>query len=106
MWVVKAIGQRQKTIERLVSAIVRRQSSFFAGCGPLAPMRMRDVARELHVHESTVSRAVNGKYLQCKRGVFPLKYFLFQHAVRERAGAGRQPFREGRTSRAHSLREL
>jgi RNA polymerase sigma-54 factor len=74
--VVKAIGQRQKTIERLVSAIVRRQSSFFAGCGPLAPMRMRDVARELHVHESTVSRAVNGKYLQCKRGVFPLKYFF------------------------------
>lgn len=77
LWVIKAIQSRQSTIERIVRIILERQRPFFLGSGcTLAPMRLRDVAEQMQVHESTVSRAINEKYLQCKRGIYPLKYFF------------------------------
>lgn len=77
LWVVKSIESRRITIERIVESILRRQRSFFVDPhGDLMPMRLRDIADDLSVHESTVSRAINEKYLQCRRGIFPLKNFF------------------------------
>ena len=58
-------------------AIVRRQEAFFRSAGGhLVPLRLSDVAQELAIHESTVSRAIREKYLQCARGVYPLSFFF------------------------------
>ena len=77
LWVVKAIENRQTTIEKIVMVILDWQKDFFyEPDGSLTPMRLKDVAEPLEVHESTISRAINGKYLQCKRGTFPIKYFF------------------------------
>ena len=77
LWVVKSIESRRVTIERIVEAILHRQRAFFVDPhGELLPMRLRDVAGDLGIHESTVSRAINEKYLQCRRGIFPLKSFF------------------------------
>lgn len=76
-WVVKCIDQRRATLLRCAQSILNRQRAFFESPdGHLVPMRMGDVARELGVHESTVSRAIRGKYLQCSRGIFPLSSFF------------------------------
>lgn len=81
--VLSAIGQRQDTLLRCAQAIVDRQEEFFrAGEQALRPLRMADVADVVGVHESTVSRAVREKYLQCQRGVYPLSWFF------SRGGAG------------------
>lgn len=76
LWVMKSIHSRQKTIENVVSAIVRTQQEFFLNHSPLKPLTLNDIANELSIHESTVSRTVSGKFLECKQGVFPLKYFF------------------------------
>lgn len=84
-----AIGQRESTLLRCAQAIVRRQSAFFRrGPGALLPLRLIDVARELGVHESTVSRTVHEKYLQCSRGVYPMSYF-FSRATTAEGGMSR-----------------
>lgn len=76
-WVVKCIDQRRSTLMRCAQTIVKRQSAFFEKSdGYLVPMSMADVAREMGVHESTISRAVRGKYLQCSKGIFPLSSFF------------------------------
>ena len=81
--VLGAIAQRQDTLLRCAQAIVDRQEEFFrAGEQALRPLRMVDVADAVGIHESTVSRAVREKYLQCPRGVYPLSYFF------SRGGAG------------------
>ncbi len=83
MWVVRAVQSRQETIERIVGVILEEQADFFTrDDGELRPLRRRDVAERLGVHESTVSRAINEKYLQCRKGVYPLRYF-FPAAVGE-----------------------
>ncbi len=88
LWVVKSIESRRITIERIVEAILRRQRAFFVEAhGELLPMRLRDVADDLSVHESTVSRAINEKYLQCRRGIFPLKSFFSGAASTEEGSA-------------------
>lgn len=76
LWVMKSIHSRQKTIENVVSAIVRTQQEFFLNNAPLKPLNLNDIANELSIHESTVSRTVSGKFLECKQGVLPLKYFF------------------------------
>ena len=87
MWVLKAIESRRSTIERIVSVIVSHQQSFFTeSAGVLSPLRLKDVAAKSGVHESTVSRAINGKYLECKKGVYPLKYFFSNTSVTEWEG--------------------
>lgn len=81
--VLGAIAQRQDTLLRCAQAIVDRQEGFFrAGEQALRPLRMADVAQAVGIHESTVSRAVREKYLQCQRGVYPLGWFF------SRGGAG------------------
>ena len=75
-WVVRSIEQRRSTLLSCAQVIVRRQESFFRPGGHLSPLRLADVAQELSIHESTVSRAIREKYLQCSRGVYPLSFFF------------------------------
>ena len=76
-WLVKSIQQRQKTIYKVTESIVGFQRNFFE-YGPvhLRPMVLRDVAEDIQMHESTVSRVMNNKYMYSPFGIFELKYFL------------------------------
>lgn len=86
--VIRSIEQRRNTIFRVVTAIVEHQREFFdKGTIYLKPLTLKEIAEKVGVHESTVSRAVNGKYLQCPRGVFEIKYF-FQSGVSSSQGDG------------------
>ena len=77
LWLIKSIEQRRQTIYNVVSAVVRYQRDFFeAGAKHLKTLTLKEIADELNIHESTVSRAISGKYLQCGRGVFEIKYFF------------------------------
>lgn len=72
-----AIAQRESTLQRCAQALVEQQQDFFRlGAAALRPMTMRSIAAQLEVHESTISRTVREKFLQCKQGVFPLRYFF------------------------------
>ena len=76
-WLLQCISRRENTLQQVAACIVRRQKDFFAEShGQLVPLRLVDVAEELGLHESTVSRAVKEKYLQCSRGVFLLSSFF------------------------------
>ncbi|WHY85348.1 RNA polymerase factor sigma-54 [Neobacillus novalis] len=76
-WIVKSIEQRKETLTRVVAKIVEKQTAFFQkGARHLVPMTMKEVAVELDVHESTVSRAVREKYVQTPTGTFTLKSFF------------------------------
>lgn len=86
-FVIQSVEQRRSTLLECARAIVRRQERFFRQPGsPLLPLRLSDVAQELSIHESTVSRAIREKYLQCARGVYPLSYFFSREVGA--AGAG------------------
>lgn len=79
-WITKTIEQRGDTIMRVGQAILERQPNFFAETTrPLKPMQLKEIAEELGLHESTISRAVNGKYLETPFGVYELRSF-FTHA--------------------------
>lgn len=74
---LESLEYRENTIAKAACAIAARQIEFFKnGPGNLAPLRQADIAKELGVHESTVSRMANSKYLQCQWGIFPVKYFF------------------------------
>jgi RNA polymerase sigma-54 factor len=76
-WFVEAIERRRQTLRRVVEAVVRLQRDFFDhGPGRLRPLVLRQVAEEISMHESTVSRASSSKYVDTPHGVFPLKYFF------------------------------
>jgi RNA polymerase sigma-54 factor len=76
-WLVKALDQRARTIMKVASEIVRRQQGFFEqGVAAMKPLTLRDVAEAIEMHESTVSRVTQNKYLLCDRGMFELKYFF------------------------------
>lgn len=76
-WVVRSIEQRRSTLLQCAQCILELQEPFFRkGPGHLIPMSLADVAQRVGVHESTVSRAVKDKYLQCSTGVYPLNYFF------------------------------
>lgn len=76
-WLVKALDQRQRTIIRVASEIVRQQEAFFLhGVAHLKPLTLARVAEAIEMHESTVSRVTSNKYLSCARGLFELKYFF------------------------------
>lgn len=76
-WFLDALAQRQSTLERIANVIFARQKAFLdRGVQALKPLRMQEVADEVGVHISTVSRAVSGKYAQTPRGIFALKYFF------------------------------
>jgi len=74
---VKALDQRQKTILKVASEIVKQQEGFFRqGVSQLKPLTLRAIAETIEMHESTVSRVTSNKYLMCPRGTFELKYFF------------------------------
>jgi RNA polymerase sigma-54 factor len=84
---MKNIEQRKQTILRVCQAIVRRQTGFLdQGIDCLRPMMIKDVAEEIGVHPSTVSRAVANKYAHTPQGVFELRYF-FSEAVQGPSGS-------------------
>jgi len=76
-WLVKALDQRQRTIIKVATEIVKQQEAFFLhGVAHLRPLTLARVADAIEMHESTVSRVTSNKYLSCARGVFELKYFF------------------------------
>ncbi len=77
LWLIKSIQQRQRTIYRVAQAIVSQQQDFFKrGARFLKPMILKDIANEIGMHESTVSRVTNNKYMHTPIGLFELKYFF------------------------------
>ncbi len=85
-WLVKALDQRQRTIIRVATEIVKQQEAFFLhGVAHLRPMTLRQVADVIEMHESTVSRVTSNKYLSCERGLYELKYF-FTSAIQSADG--------------------
>ena len=74
---IQHLNQRNQTLIRVANAILQFQRSFFLN-GPkyLAPLTLADIARELDVHEATVSRTANGKYIQTEWGIFEIRYFF------------------------------
>ena len=76
-WLLKSIEQRQKTIYRVTKSILRFQKKFFdKGIHYLRPLVLKDVAEDIDVHESTVSRITTNKYVHTPQGIFELKYFF------------------------------
>ena len=76
-WLVRALDQRQRTIAKVATEIVKQQEAFFnAGVSQLRPLTLRTVAEKIGMHESTISRVTSNKYLSCARGIFELKYFF------------------------------
>lgn len=76
-WVIKCIDKRNNTLMSTLGLIVEIQRDFFdSGAGNIAPMKLMDISERLNIHESTVSRAVRDKYIQCSWGIFPLSYFF------------------------------
>jgi RNA polymerase sigma-54 factor len=77
IWLIKSLDQRQRTIFKVATSIVRQQREFLdSGLDFLRPMVLRDVAEDIGMHESTVSRVVSNKYMHTPRGMFPLKFFF------------------------------
>ena len=75
-WLIKSIHQRQRTIYRVCESILKYQRDWFDGNGPLKPLILKQVADDIEMHESTVSRVTSRKYMHTPRGVFELKYFF------------------------------
>lgn len=77
MWLIRSIHQRQRTIYKVTESIVKFQKDFFdKGIAHLKPLILRDVAEDIGMHESTVSRVTTAKYVHTPQGIFELKYFF------------------------------
>lgn len=88
IWLIKSIEQRKQTIFNVVDAVIKHQKDFLDhGTKYLKTLTLKQVADDLGIHESTVSRAINGKYMQTPRGVFEIKYF-FSSGVTGSEGEG------------------
>ena len=86
-WMIKNIAQRFSTILRVSQAIVDRQRNFFEhGEIAMRPLVLREIAEELELHESTISRVTTHKYMLTPRGVFELKYFFGSHVATDAGG--------------------
>jgi len=84
LWLIKSIDQRQRTIYKVAESIVRQQRDFLDhGIDYLRPMVLRDVAADIGMHESTVSRVVSNKYIHTPRGLSPMKFFFHSGIDRE-----------------------
>jgi RNA polymerase sigma-54 factor len=76
-WLIQTIEQRRRTMIKVMNCIIREQRDFFdKGIAFLRPLTLQQVARQIDMHESTVSRVCSSKYVQCPRGVFELKFFF------------------------------
>lgn len=77
VWLIKSIHQRQRTIYKVADSIVKHQRGFFdRGPEYLKPMILRDIANDIGMHESTVSRVTTSKYMHTPQGIYELKYFF------------------------------
>ncbi|HEX9668131.1 MAG TPA: RNA polymerase factor sigma-54 [Thermoanaerobaculia bacterium] len=84
VWLIKSLDQRQRTIYKVAASIIRQQREFLdQGIEYLRPMVLRDVAEDISMHESTVSRVVSNKYMHTPRGLFPMKFFFHSGIDRE-----------------------
>lgn len=87
MWLMKSLDQRQRTIYKVAESILRQQRGFFDhGIDEMRPMVLRDVADDIGMHESTVSRVVSNKYIDTPRGLYPMKFFFHSGIDRDRGG--------------------
>jgi RNA polymerase sigma-54 factor len=87
-WLIKSIQQRQKTIYRVMESILKFQREFFEkGIAHLRPMILKDVAEDIEMHESTISRVTTNKYVYTPQGIFELKYFFNSSINRVRGDA-------------------
>lgn len=87
-WLIKAMDQRQRTIIKVATEIVKQQHGFFKrGTQALRPLTLRQVAEAIEMHESTISRVTSNKYLSCDWGLFDLKFF-FSSGVGSADGEG------------------
>jgi RNA polymerase sigma-54 factor len=85
-WLIKSIQQRHRTIYRVAESILNFQRDFFdKGIRHLKPLVLRDVADDVEMHESTISRVVTNKYMHTPRGIFELKYF-FSSGIQKTSG--------------------
>jgi RNA polymerase sigma-54 factor len=85
-WLIKSIQQRQRTIYRVTESIVKFQREFFdKGINFLKPLVLRDVADDVEMHESTISRVTTNKYMHTPRGIYELKYF-FNSSISKTSG--------------------
>lgn len=76
-WLIKSIHQRQRTVYKVVESIIRHQRDFFdKGIAYLKPMILRDIADDIGMHESTISRVTTNKYVHTPQGIYELKYFF------------------------------
>jgi RNA polymerase sigma-54 factor len=94
-WFIQSVNQRNHTLLRTARAIVEFQRPFFAN-GPkfLTPLTLRDIAQELGVHETTVSRIANGKFMQTEWGIFEIRYF-FSNSISGTGSGGSRYSKEG-----------
>lgn len=91
IWLIRSIHQRQRTLYRVTQSIVKFQRGFLDhGVSHLKPMVLRDVAQDVQMHESTISRVTTNKYVQTPRGLFELKFF-FNTKVATTSGDGITP---------------
>ncbi|MGX2944341.1 RNA polymerase factor sigma-54 [Enterococcus alishanensis] len=87
-WLEKTLGQRQDTILTVGEIIVERQKDFFLNqSGALKPLQLKEIAEIAGVHESTISRAVNGKYIETDFGIFELRQFFVNKVNNEDSSA-------------------
>jgi len=100
-WLIKSIQQRQRTIYLVTQSIVKFQRDFFErGISGLKPLVLKDVANDISMHESTVSRATSNKYVHTPQGIFELKFFFTSSL---RAGAGEDVSSESVKQRIREL---
>ena len=86
VWLIKSMQQRQRTIYKVVESLLKFQRQFFEkGIEHLRPLVLRDVAEDIEMHESTVSRVTTNKYMHTPMGIFELKYF-FSTAIHQQGG--------------------
>jgi len=87
-WLIKNIEQREETILKVAEAIVERQQNFFhQGNIAMRPLVLREIAAAIGMHESTISRVTNNKYLACPAGIFEFKYFFSAQLSSEKGQA-------------------
>lgn len=86
IWLLRSLDQRNKTIYKVTDSILKFQDDFFRkGAKHLKPLNLRDVAEDLGMHESTISRVTSNKYIQCPQGLLNFRYF-FSNAVATSTG--------------------
>ena len=96
VWIIKSMQQRQRTIYKVAESLLKFQKDFFEkGVQHLKPLVLRDVAEDIEMHESTVSRVTTNKYMHTPQGIFELKYF-FSTAI---------PQKDGEALAAESIRQ-